>query len=443
MHARKLLALTLIGIFLISIGFSLFYQISPTSDAKAYTRIGRNLAAGRGYIANLENENVPADDDAIVRVGPGYQFLLAGVYSLTGGQNLYAVWLLQALMRALTALIIYKLAIQLFSNEKVALLSAIIFGFMPDFVVVGGMLLAETFFLLLLALATFLSMKLLEKPQYPIAIYSSLTWAIAALVRPTAIPMILLLAGFLLYKKRFSYVVIVLFLPIIFVGAWSVRNSLLYNQPLFTTTAGSYALWVGNNAGATGGYDKTASIQSAISKNHSVELAQIANTQYISFVIHRPFKFIELQFRKTALYFSLVRPMGFWLYLDDMPVDRLITMGLSAIYTAGIFILGITGVYIYSRDGSLNKYFLLGLIALQPLLVIPTYVETRYRYPLYLYLTLFAAYALYLLLQKTNLKKLIVVTSVAFLLISIADVLYSPQEFIKRFEQIQEEAFGL
>ncbi|MBI4121336.1 MAG: hypothetical protein HY470_00025, partial [Candidatus Ryanbacteria bacterium] len=70
MQSRNILALMLLAIFLVSLAFSFHYRISPTSDAKAYTRIARNLAAGKGYIANLENAGDIARDDAIVRVGP-------------------------------------------------------------------------------------------------------------------------------------------------------------------------------------------------------------------------------------------------------------------------------------------------------------------------------------------------------------------------------------
>src|SRR3989344_9542700 len=108
MRSRTILVLILAGIFFTSLAFSFHYRISPTADAKAYTRIARNLAAGAGYIADLENAGDVAHDDAIVRVGPGYEFFLAGIYWLIGGQSLEVVWGIQALLRVLTAFFVYK-----------------------------------------------------------------------------------------------------------------------------------------------------------------------------------------------------------------------------------------------------------------------------------------------------------------------------------------------
>src|SRR3989344_4465081 len=159
MQARNIIALVLLGIFIVSIAFSFYYRISPTSDAKAYTRIARNLAAGQGYIANLENADDIARDDAIVRVGPGYEFFLAGIYWFMGGENWSVIWAVQAILRVLTAFFIFKLSLLLLGDERegrsVGILAALIFAVFPDFIVVGGMLLAETFLMFFLIIATY------------------------------------------------------------------------------------------------------------------------------------------------------------------------------------------------------------------------------------------------------------------------------------------------
>src|SRR3989338_518375 len=128
MRARTILTYILLGTFLISVIFSFYYKISPTVDAKAYTRIARNMVAGLGYIEHIENAGHIADDDAIVRVGPGYEFFLAGLYLITGGQNLPIVWIAQALLHVLTAFFLYKIALLLFSEHenrtRIALLAA-------------------------------------------------------------------------------------------------------------------------------------------------------------------------------------------------------------------------------------------------------------------------------------------------------------------------------
>lgn len=442
MHARTVLILILFGTFLVSVLFSFHYQISPTVDAKAYTRIARNMVAGHGYIENIENAGSPASDDAIVRVGPGYEFFLAGLYWFTDGQNLTIVWIAQALLRVLTAFFLYRLALLLFGSDgygiTIGLVAAFFIGFMPDLVVVGGMLLAETLFLTLSVVAIYYSILLLrEEGNKYINLYAAgCLWGFAALVRPTAAPMVFLLAVILAYRKRWAHAGIVISITLLLLASWSVRNSLVYDKPLFTTTAGSYALWVGNNAGATGGYDKTPQIQRLIATHHSVELSKKAFGDYFAFIVHRPFKFIELQFRKTVLYFSLIRPMGLWIYLSNLPVDRIITLGLSAIATAFLFIFGAGGIYFYFRDTIRKNVYLLGVMALQPLVVIPTYVETRYRYPLYLFLALFAAYSIVSLYRRrdkiASFAKPIFLSLIVFIVITGIDILYSFNSIVEK-----------
>ena len=301
------------------------------------------------------------------------------------------------------------------------------------------MLLTETLFLTLIAAAFYFSLLLL-KNEHGFNIYiASILWAFSALVRPTAIPIIFFLAVILAYRRRLAQASIMILVTVLLLGSWSIRNSITYGRPLFTTTAGSYALWVGNNAGAAGGYDKTPQIQELIEKYHSVELSRKALGDYFAFIIHRPFKFIELQFRKTILYFSLLRPMGSWIYLEEKPIDRIITSGLSMIATALLFILGSVGAYHYFNKKISDNLFLFGVIILQPLLVIPTYVETRYRYPLYIFLALFAAFAVVKILKGEIALKIILSACLLFFLISSIDVVYSAQQFLHFIEELREE----
>lgn len=440
MQARNILILILLGTFFVSLIFSFHYRISPTVDAKAYTRIARNMAAGLGYIEHIENAGRPAADDAIVRVGPGYEFFLAGLYVLAGGQNLPLVWVAQALLRALTVFLVYKIARILFLNYEnhtlTALLAAGIVGFFPDLIMIGGMLLAETLFLVLLAAAFYYSLLLLEERQNLYLWASAILWGLASFIRPTAIPMILFLVAILAYQKNWTRVALLLLPTVVLLGGWSVRNSIVYGRPLFTTTAGSYALWVGNNSGATGGYDKTPQIQEFIEKYHSVELSKKAFGDYVAFLFHRPFKFAELQFRKTILYFSLLRPAGTWIYLADKPIDRIITLGLSAAATGFLFVFGSAGAYLYFRKKIQANLFFFGMFILQPLVVIPMYVETRYRHPLYLFLALFAAYALVVFFKRFSSLRPFLWSLLVFIMISGIDVFYSFTTIVEKLRLV-------
>jgi len=69
-------------------------------------------------------------------------------------------------------------------------------------------------------------------------------------------------------------------------------------------------------------------------------------------------------------------------------------------------------------------------------------VETRYRYPFYLFLVFFAAYAVWLLWNKKITPKIILWVFILFLVVSTIDFLYSGDVFIGRFNDIRRESFS-
>ncbi len=97
--------------------FSFYVADHPRVDARAYDRIAWNLAQGFGYVEDVSMAETPVKDDAIIRVGPGYQFFLAGVYVMAGHQY-WVVWLLHALLRGASVVLIYMIARQLFTSTR-------------------------------------------------------------------------------------------------------------------------------------------------------------------------------------------------------------------------------------------------------------------------------------------------------------------------------------
>ncbi|GEM_PF-738046 len=400
------IAIGIIVVTLVSAAYSFYYHDRPRVDAQAYDRIGWNLARGLGYIEVEANAENPRADDAIVRVGPGYQFFLAGIYALFG-HHIWIVWILQAILRGATAYLVYKLAQLLFSHglvslwqDRAALIAAALFGFSPDLIVVNGFLLTETLFLFLLMAAVYGSIRLLddsaENTQKGM-IYATgigLLWAFAILTRPVAILAFAVVVFMLGYHKEFKQAAAVLLAPLLLVGAWSAFVTARYDHFVLTTTAGWYDMWVGNNPQATGGFEKSPEIQAFRDITHdSTVLDEIGREKYFEFLATQPLQFFELQWRKTALYFSLMRPGGYWIHIIDHPWDLRITLGSSLVWTFLLFAGGLSGAWLFwrRRKDNASRAFLAFAI-LQPLAVIPIIVETRYRYALFPFLVIFAAY---------------------------------------------------
>lgn len=437
--SKRLIVFLSTAVFVVSAGYAFFANIQPYGDAQAYDRIGLNLARGFGYIEHEKNASNIRTDDAIFRVGPAFEFFLAGIYRLFGHYT-EAVWIIHAFLRALTAFLIFKIALLLFSHhpqkEWIGFAAAAIFGFFPDLLLMNAFLLAETLLLFCGVAAVYFSLKAFSLFEPNIQCFQSTLnvglagffWALAILTRPSELlPFLVFPTALILMTKKIRYAAIAILFPFLLVGGWSLRNSLLYDQPLFTTTAGAYALWVGNNAKASGGYDRPHALQEARDRYHSAELSRVSLKNTVAFIKHRPLKFLELQFKKTIIYFSLIRPTGFWPHLQYVPIQRFFTVGISALATALLFILGSAGAWMLwpkKRDIVLLAFY--GFMLAKPLAVIPFYVETRYRYSLYPFLALMASFFIISLFSsRPQALRLATGVTAAFLIITSIDAWYS------------------
>ena len=394
MRIPRLVLLVALGSVILSAGFAFWLQDHPRVDAKAYDSIAWNWAQGLGYIEHAENTDDPSQDDAVVRVGPGYELFL-GVFYKIFGHSIWIIWLMHALLRGATVIVLYLLAKKVFESHRVALLAGILFALSPDLIVISGLLLTETLFLFLLLLSTYISLIHLESGSKKTALASGFIWGITILTRPIALVPLCVLLLFLLWKKKIANAVIVFLLVALFVGSWSAFISSRHNTFVLTTTAGWYDLWVGNHLGARGGFEKSPEIQAYRNSHHSIEVAQEGRKQYFTYLTTEPLSFIELQFRKLSIYANAIRPGGFWIGLWDYPNVLLAILVGSVIWNLIFFIGGLTGMLQAFKTKVSDKLLFFGAVALvQPLGVIPIIVETRYRYPFFPFLAIFAAYFL-------------------------------------------------
>ena len=114
---KKPISWLAVAVFAVSVSYSFYFQIKPAVDAKAYDRIAQNIVSGEGYRESLD---VPIEkDNSIVRVGPGYEFFLAGVYQVFG-RNLPAVWVIHAFLLSLASVFVYLASLKIFSATRVA-----------------------------------------------------------------------------------------------------------------------------------------------------------------------------------------------------------------------------------------------------------------------------------------------------------------------------------
>ncbi len=374
--------------------YSFYYHDRPRVDASAYDKIGWNLARGLGYVEDEAKAGDPKSDEAIIRVGPGYELFLAGGYSVFG-HSIPAIWVLHAVLRAASALLVFGIAILVFPGKSmIALGAAAIFGFTPDLVVINGLLLSETLFIFFLLAAAYFSLRSFAHQASGTQVFSAgLFWALAILTRPVALLPFGMLILYFLWSRELRRAFLLFVCPLVLVGSWSYYASMRYDSFILTTTVGGYDLWVGNNPYAKGGFEKTPEIQEARQRYASVELDKIGKRKYFAYLASDPVGFAELQLRKAALYFSALRPGGYWVHLMGRPRHLKATLAASFAATLFLFVGGIAGAWRFfkERKDAAGRLFL-AFAFLQPIAVIPIIVETRYRYAFFPFLAIFAAY---------------------------------------------------
>jgi len=415
---NKILIIIVVLSFCLSLGHSFYFRIKPVVDARAYNQIALNLISGKGY---TEDEGVSLQNDtAIVRVGPGYEFFLAGVYKIFG-YHVWLIWFLQAIFHALTVLFVYLISKEIFSknwHQLIGLAAAALVAFSPDLIVASSMLLTENLAVFLLVAYVYFFIRYLNQRTWQNLIIFTLFFAVAVMVRSQLAIMALIFLAAFIVKKEWRKIAVFLLLLAISFAPWLIRNYEVYKTFIPFSAAAGYDLWEGNHSGASGEMEiNYQPLIEYMSAHPPLEVNQEGIRQFKEFVFHYPLEFLQITLKRISIFFSFSRPTGFWPSFSQP--QKLVTAALSAIYSVLIFTLGLAGIWlsfkeITGQEKSRLKFLLAAAIAI-PLGIIFIVVETRYRYPLYPFLAIFGGYAVFSLRQ--NFSRVISVLASTFLIL--------------------------
>ena len=388
-----------IALLLMAVAIMYAWYIQPplNVDAKAHQRIALNILQGNGYW-----ETSPPDqtfDPAIGRSGPLLEYFLAALYFIFG-VHIWIVWLVQAILHGLTAWLIYKICLLIFSTQdskkQIGLIAMILFGFYPDLIESSAMLMTETGFIFLSTWLLFLFFKYIKNPNHKTLIFFSLIAVLTFLAKSTiALPAITFIIYFI-KNKQYKQFAMVSMIVILLVSPWILRNYLTFHKFIPSRTYGFYTLHNGNYHGASGENDIELLPEAIKIRDEQGIFAveEYAKKQFFNFIKDHPIEYALLYFKKISIYFSWLRPTGHWPYLSSS--QRLITFLTSGLFSVVVFSLGFSGLWKTLKQWKTNqtiKYLALFTL-ITPLPFIITLVETRYRYPIYPLLAIFSGYAL-------------------------------------------------
>jgi len=222
----------------------------PTKDARDYDQLAVAVASGRGM--------VDARGEPTAYRPPLYPLTLAAVYRLVG-HDYRAVRLFQALVGAVTVLVIAAWARRIAGDRAAAMAAVVAALYVPFFGYWFGStgLTTETLFTLLLGLALLSLRVWVDAPRPPLAILSGALWGLAILCRGVALPLLLALPAALLAlgfgrRSALRYGAVALPAAALVMVPWIARNYHVFDRLVPLSTNGGGSFYASNHRGSDG-----------------------------------------------------------------------------------------------------------------------------------------------------------------------------------------------
>ncbi|MCF7835747.1 MAG: hypothetical protein K9M15_01360 [Candidatus Marinimicrobia bacterium] len=449
---EKIIFLICFFVFVASLSYAFYFKIQPAVDSAAYDTIAMSILGGNGYKA--DGPEVPLEiDGAIAYQGPVYPFFLAGVYGIFG-HHYEVVWIIQAFLRALTALFLFLICVKIFGDpskamqldgqegRKMGWFAASFFGFYPDLIEIGSMLMSETLFIFLTTLFVYIFLFFYKKASCWNTISLAFVFGLIMLVR-SSVGLFLPVLLFCFYRKKaWKFLVLFMFIFGVVMTPWAVRNYVVYDKFIPTMANFGFNPWVGNHEGADGEGGNMPELHQAIADLGPVDANEYAAGQFKSFIKAHPFEYVRLTLTRLVKYFSFIRPLGFWFYQHGW--SQMVFVASSAMASIVLFIFGFAGIFsVISPAGRGKKekreelLYLIAFTFLTCLSIIPFLIETRYRLPVYPFMAIFAGIFVYrfIISRKEYLKYLLISAGVLFLN-SALNILMEYNKIIDKINQI-------
>jgi 4-amino-4-deoxy-L-arabinose transferase-like glycosyltransferase len=221
----------------------------PYSDPAEYDTVAWNLASGLGF-----SLVTPAGSLYATAVSPPLLPWVVSLLYVVVGHQYFAAVLLQCLIGALAPLLVMALGGAMFGG-RVSRLAGWLSAVHPLLVFFSAYLLTETWLVVTMLLALWLSMEWARAPRPLRAVAAGLAWGLASLARPTALLLPLVMVAWawvplrlmLSPARRVGQVALLLLGLVLALAPWTLRNALVFDAFIPVASRGGGALYVGNN----------------------------------------------------------------------------------------------------------------------------------------------------------------------------------------------------
>lgn len=187
---------------------------------------------------------------------PLYPFFISLIW-LVFQDSIVAVKIAQAILHGLTCWFIYKIVFEIFKNKNLGFFCSLICAVNPLLLFQTTDIQTETLHTFLIAVAVFLVTRILyrDKLSFPLAFTLGVVFGVAALCRPSALPIgiIVIFTLFILKAKKdnlkmlLSTVIIAIAGLFIAILPWTFYNKATTGEWILISDAGGYTFWIGNH----------------------------------------------------------------------------------------------------------------------------------------------------------------------------------------------------
>lgn len=374
--------------------------------------------------------------DEVFFRAPFYPYLLA-VWHLLFSGNLLTIIIIQNIIGVGSFVFTYYLAQRLF-NQRTALISALIYLFVFDFVFFESELLLDFLLVFLLPLFFLLVFKAEESERSSLWLISGLVLGMASMTRPTVMILIVIVPIYLLISHRTKPLnqnlkrvllglagVALVLLPV------ATRNAYVGGQFNPLPTQGGINFFIGNNPEATGwsaampeplGKDwQYADCKYLAEKDMNRNLGPREVSSYwfdrgLDFWRHTPVQAIQLTFKKA------------WMLIADRDIsnNRNISqfrsrIGISRLFFVSLWLLVPLSVLgaVYGLKNNRKTGLVVAFMVFYGAVVILFFVTSRFRLPLLPFAVILAGFGLQKFIELINSKKISSILSSSILLIII------------------------
>lgn len=392
---KKILISTLaIGIVLRIAGVIVLGQ--ENQNTWEYGTIAENLANGKGYSfyyfdgINIESEYKEDSNPApSAYMAPGYVLTLY-FFKIISNDSAYKslVFFFNLLLFLITVLLLFNFTSWL-TNDKTALFAVAMYCFIPEFIYTTYSLGAtQLYHFFIIAIFYLALVRTKDNPKY-----LAIVFGFAILFRFELILLLIFFIAYYLYKKDIRKVILLAFIPTMFLSPWIVRNHIVFDEFIPTSTTGGLNLFRGNNNVIIGGWHNFETLDKVRSYEGDKEMVELyLNDMYKEEAI----AYIKEDLGRSTLNFGK-KFFYFWVL---NPNEEESTNMVYLIPWFLLLSLGVVGFYKSKNKNSLIKLYFIYHTTLA-VVFIPL---LRYQTMMKVMLIPFAAYGIYQLMNANKKK---------------------------------------